>query len=335
MGGRVARRRHGIGMSSCEDRGASTTAEGRGQPHEWLRLLRLSHWPKNAIVFPALVLAGRSGEGPLWVQALWGFAAFCLASSAIYAFNDHRDREDDRRHPRKWHRPLASGRLSARAVLRVAGLLAALGLLAGLAAPWPLRLAGGVALYLLVNLAYSLGLKQFPVLDVTCIAAGFVLRLLAVLGLPGGAADVLLLGSVFALCLFAAVSKRITDAVCVGVSACSIGGPADPSPRGGAGGGSAPVSAAVVTLPWLRGFMVASALLTLGLYGAFLWARAVPCLVPLVTLLPVGYSLVRLARLAISGSSVEPSALLRGEPGLVSAGVIWLALWLWLGIAVG
>ena len=141
-------------------------------------------------------------------------------------------------------------------------------------------------------------------------------------------AEVLLLGSVFALCLFAAVSKRITDAVCVGVSAvpcCSADG----------AGGSAPVSAAVVTLPWLRGFMVASALLTLGLYGAFLWARAVPCLVPLVTLLPVGYSLVRLARLAMGGSSVEPSALLRGEPGLVSAGVIWLALWLWLGIAVG
>lgn len=331
----MARRGHGIAMSSSDDRGLSTAAEGRGRPHEWFRLLRLSHWPKNAIVFPAVVLAGRSGEAMAWVQAVWGFAAFCLASSAVYAFNDFHDQAADRRHPRKCQRPLAAGRLTAAPVLAVSGVLAVCGLLCARAAPWPERLGGWLGLYLLVNLAYSLGLKRLPVLDVTCIAAGFVLRLVAVLGLPGGASDGLLLGSVFALCLFAAVSKRITDAVCAGLSVCPVDGPGAASADGAVRGDGAGLGWASPGLPWLRGFMVASALLTLGLYGAFLWARAAPNPVPLLTLLPVGYSLARLARLAYRGGSVEPAALLRGEPGLVLAGGLWLALWLWAVGAAG
>ena len=114
--------------------------------------------------------------------ALLAFASFSAAASAVYLFNDLRDRERDRAHPLKRHRPLASGRLSP-AVAAVAALL-----LAAAAAAVAVRLgvAFGLALgaYLAINLLYTLALKRLVILDVMAIAAGFLLRVL------GGAAAI-------------------------------------------------------------------------------------------------------------------------------------------------
>ena len=145
--------------------------------HPLIKLLRPHQWIKNGFVFVGL-LFGHAWHDPAKVgMALAAFAAFCLLASAVYVMNDLVDREQDRLHPDKRHRPLASGIVSTPAAV-VTGLACLVG---GLAlaftltgsAPWIF------VAYLLLNAAYSAGLKHVVILDVFLIATGFMLRLLA------------------------------------------------------------------------------------------------------------------------------------------------------------
>lgn len=171
-----------------------------------IRSLRPHQWAKNLFVLAPLVFGHGLLRGDLLLTGLLATASFCAGSSAVYLFNDLRDREADRNHPVKRHRPIAAGTLPASlAVLAAVALLAA----AGGAGAW---LGGGflavLAAYVVLNLAYTLGLKEVVILDVMIVAVGFVLRVLA-----GGAAvgvEVsrwLLLCTIF-LALFLAFSKR-------------------------------------------------------------------------------------------------------------------------------
>jgi 4-hydroxybenzoate polyprenyltransferase len=140
-------------------------------------LARPQQWAKNSFVLTGL-LFGHAWLDPQRVAAaVMATLAFCLASSAVYALNDAADAAQDRRHPLKRTRPVASGALGVGAARAAAALLAAVALAAALAAS-PL-VAGIVALYLGLNAGYTLGLKRVPVVDVFIIAAGFMLRLLA------------------------------------------------------------------------------------------------------------------------------------------------------------
>ncbi|MDD3212624.1 MAG: decaprenyl-phosphate phosphoribosyltransferase [Eubacteriales bacterium] len=145
---------------------------------KYLRLMRMHHYLKNLLVLAPLVFSGRMLEPALLRQTAVGFVAFCLLSSAAYIINDLRDVERDRAHPVKRNRPIASGAVSERS----AKLLAAVLLLAAASLQVFAGLAGmGLAcmlLYLAVNLGYSFGLKNFPIVDIFCLAAGFLLRLL-------------------------------------------------------------------------------------------------------------------------------------------------------------
>ena len=170
-----------------------------------LALMRPHQWLKNVFVFAGLVFSQNWGNGPLLQRILIAFAAFCCVSSFVYILNDWRDRASDALHPRKSKRPLASGALSVPAALALAGLL----LIAGL---W---LAAGnrallwlLGLYVVLNLAYSWRLKHVPVVDVSLIASGFMLRLLAgtlAVGIPPS--RWLLLTGLF-IALFLGFSKR-------------------------------------------------------------------------------------------------------------------------------
>ena len=145
--------------------------------HPLIKLLRPHQWIKNGFVFVGL-LFGHAWHDPATVNmALAAFAAFCLLASSVYVMNDLADREQDRLHPDKRHRPLASGTVSTPAAVMLG--LACLG--GGLALAF--TLAGGApwifVAYLLLNAAYSAGLKHVVILDVFLIAAGFMLRLLA------------------------------------------------------------------------------------------------------------------------------------------------------------
>lgn len=142
----------------------------------WLRLLRPAQWSKNLFVLAALLFSGKATDLAVATDALLAFVAFCLAASAVYAFNDVRDREADRAHPVKRRRPVAAGLISTTYATAAAALLAVAGL--GLAAAVHPGAALWLAAYLVLNIAYSLWLKQVVILDVFAIASFFVIRLL-------------------------------------------------------------------------------------------------------------------------------------------------------------
>jgi 4-hydroxybenzoate polyprenyltransferase len=150
-----------------------------GLLRNWIALCRPQQWSKNVFVLAPLLFSEsvlrNTGQA---VQALAAFVCFCLASSAVYVLNDWFDVESDRAHPRKRHRPLASGSVTATgAIGLIALLLVGEAGLAWTALPPPFWLIGG--LYLVNSLLYCTWLKHHVIVDVMVIAIGFVLRLLA------------------------------------------------------------------------------------------------------------------------------------------------------------
>jgi decaprenyl-phosphate phosphoribosyltransferase len=141
-----------------------------------ITLMRPHQWLKNVFVFAGMVFSQTWSNGPLVHRILLAFAAFCCASSLVYILNDWRDRASDALHPVKSKRPLATGAVSVPAALALAGLLFVVGLWLAADNRVLLMLLG---LYIALNLAYSWRLKHVPVVDVSIIATGFMLRLLA------------------------------------------------------------------------------------------------------------------------------------------------------------
>lgn len=139
--------------------------------------LRPRQWVKNLFVAAALVFAKKLTDPALALRTGLAVLAFCLLSGAVYAFNDVRDLEADRRHPIKRHRPIAAGALDQRLALWLAAGLAAAALAGCAIIGW--KLAAAAAGYGTIHLGYSLGLKRIAFLDVLLIAGGFLLRVWA------------------------------------------------------------------------------------------------------------------------------------------------------------
>ncbi len=173
---------------------------------DYFQLARPHHWVKNAFVLTGLLFGHVAGDPARVAAALAVTAAFCLVSSAVYALNDVFDRDSDRAHPDKAGRPVARGAITPRAALAFATLLAFAGLTLGAwAGP---RAAAILAAYAAVNVAYSMGLKRVPVLDVAVIAAGFLLRILAGTAGIGIEPSRWLLACALLLTLFLGFAKR-------------------------------------------------------------------------------------------------------------------------------
>ena len=145
-------------------------------PFAFIKLLRPQQWLKNCFVFAGLLFSQLWSDTVFVERVLLAFAAFCLASSLVYIFNDWHDRKQDMLHPTKRNRPFANGSVSGTAgiALAVMLLISTVWLAQG-----NLVLLALLVMYGLLNLAYSLRLKQVPVVDVFIIASGFMLRLLA------------------------------------------------------------------------------------------------------------------------------------------------------------
>lgn len=170
-----------------------------------IRLMRPHQWLKNAFVFAGLLFSQSWQDGPLALRVFFAFAAFCCFSSMVYIINDWHDRAGDALHPAKRHRPMATGVVAAPAALVLAGLLLVAGLWLAAGNRTLLVLLG---MYVALNMAYSWRLKQVPVVDVSIIATGFMLRLLAgtlAVGIPPS--RWLLLTGIF-LTLFLGFCKR-------------------------------------------------------------------------------------------------------------------------------
>jgi len=146
-------------------------------PLELIRLMRPKQWVKSLFVFVGLLFGHAWGDASVVWRVFAAAGGFALVSSCVYILNDIADREADRRHPVKRNRPLAKGVVSLNAAVVLALVVGTLGGVLGYYAS-PL-VAILLALYGLMNIAYSLGLKRVVILDVFIIAAGFMLRLLA------------------------------------------------------------------------------------------------------------------------------------------------------------
>lgn len=172
-----------------------------------LRLTRPEQWLKNLAVVPLALLDTRSWSAGALRDTAEAVLAFTLMSAFIYVVNDLKDKDRDRRHPVKRHRPIASGQVGTALAGTLAGLLlAAVALLVaatgGIATGWP------VLAYLVVNIAYTAGLKHVPLVDVFCVATGFVLRLVQGYLALGKEPSQWLELCVFAFCLLLIIGKR-------------------------------------------------------------------------------------------------------------------------------
>src|SRR3954470_3152162 len=189
-----------------------TGARRRSQAFALLVAMRPPEWIKNLLVFAGLLFSQKLKQGPQVVEATITFIAFCAISSAGYLVNDLRDAPLDRRHPEKRHRPIASGELSERVAAIAAIVLAAIGI--GISFAWvEPGVAGFVALYGLITVAYSLILKRLVIIDVMTIASLFILRVVAgAVAVEAHASEWLLLCTAM-LALFLGFTKRRQEAM--------------------------------------------------------------------------------------------------------------------------
>jgi decaprenyl-phosphate phosphoribosyltransferase len=175
----------------------------------YLRLLRVSHWSKNLLMFLPVFFSGNLLSTPNLVSLTAGFLCFSFLASAVYIINDFRDLDFDRSHPEKMNRPIAAGKISANLAVFIA-VVSAIGSLSGayfLGENFLIILAS----YLIINLLYSAGLKHVPVVDITMISLGFICRVLA----GGVLAEVLvshwIIIMTFLLSMFLGFAKRRDD----------------------------------------------------------------------------------------------------------------------------
>lgn len=176
---------------------------------ELIKAARPVHWTKNFALFAAIFFSGGLTSNALIANVIGAFVAFSIATSATYLFNDIFDARFDRLHPFKKFRPIASGKLPISLAFIFAGLLALLAIyIASFYNPlFFISLTG----YLLLQVSYSLGLKNIPIIDILIIASGFVLRVYAGAFVIDAHLSVWFLLCVISVALFLASGKRRSE----------------------------------------------------------------------------------------------------------------------------
>ena len=143
----------------------------------YIKLMRVHHYIKNFLVFAALICNGQLFCFDKLSAELAGFVAFCMVSSVVYIINDVRDAEKDRQHPTKRMRPIAAGMVSVKSAWMLAAVLLLIAVICNCLV-FHVTATILLALYLLLNVAYSFGLKNIPIVDITILVAGFLIRIL-------------------------------------------------------------------------------------------------------------------------------------------------------------
>jgi decaprenyl-phosphate phosphoribosyltransferase len=283
-----------------------TTTHGAAPAPGLLTALRPRQWAKNALVLAPLLPAARSVDLDALTGAAVAFAVFCAASSAVYLVNDLCDREADRAHPLKRNRPIASGVVSPSTATVTAGVLLASALL--LAAGRGPGLVLVLLAYVGVQVAYCLGLKHEPVLELASVTSGFLLRAVA-----GGVAAGIPLSHWFLLTagfgsLFVAAGKRYGEAL-----------------RGERTGCSVRQVVAAYSTTYLRFVWTLAATVVVAMYAQ--WAtevhRSTGSVWSLVSTVPFVLAVLRYAVLVDAGEGEEPETAVLGNPALLSLGALW------------
>ena len=174
---------------------------------QYLKLMRVHHYIKNLLVFAALGCSGQLLRSDRLVSGIIAFIAFCMMSSFIYVLNDIRDREKDRKHPTKCRRPIAAGTVSVENARKLAGFLLAIALICNGLVYHPVSTLL-LALYLILNMAYSFGLKNYPLVDISILVSGFLIRMVYGAVLTGITISNWLYLTVIALSFYFALGKR-------------------------------------------------------------------------------------------------------------------------------
>ena len=269
----------------------------------YLKILRPQQWLKNLMLLFPPFLGGVMLKSGLASQALLPLSAFCLASSGTYIFNDILDGDRDALHPAKCLRPIPSGQIGKPVAIAYAFLILAAAILLAALVSRPFLLL--LLCYLAISAGYSLGLKGQPIVDIFCIAAGFVLRLQA-----GGVAfgvrisDWLFL-SVFLLAVFLSTGKRLCEKTTLGDN-----------------GGSHRESLLLYPPGLLEGTMYMTGASVLVTYAMYVIHR--PVLVYTVPLCTFG--LLRYMLLVKSNRYGDPTESLLKDFPLCVVGLLWVAL---------
>jgi decaprenyl-phosphate phosphoribosyltransferase len=175
----------------------------------FIKLIRVNNWIKNLFVFFPILFSANLDSGALFLNSTLAFLAFCFTSSFVYIINDIKDLEQDRSHPVKRNRPIASGKISIPAALGVAAAMVTAGfsIMLSLSA----ELVYLLLFYVLLNVAYSFYFKHISIIDCICVSIGFVLRIEAgclAIDVPPSS---WILAVTFFLALYLAFSKRKSE----------------------------------------------------------------------------------------------------------------------------
>ncbi len=271
----------------------------------WVRAVRVRQWPKNLLVFGAPAAAGALADSAVLSRVALAALAFCLLSSGAYLLNDLRDAPEDRRHPVKRHRPIASRTIVPGQALAAAAVAIGAGL--GLSA-----LLGGASLavagsYALLNFSYTTWLRRIAIADIAAIAGAFVIRAAA----GGIAAGVPISRWFFVVvsfaALFVAAGKRYADFL-------------DPN-----AGGSRQVLADY-NADFLRMVIGVASAVALGAYclWAFQTAGAAAIGWREATIVPFTIALLRYGLLVTGGRGGAPEEIMLGDRFMQLTGLAWL-----------
>jgi 4-hydroxybenzoate polyprenyltransferase len=307
------------GPTTEAGREPATSRTSRSPALALLVAMRPPEWIKNLLVFAGLLFSGKLDEGPQLVDATLAFAAFCAISSAGYLFNDLRDAPFDRLHPEKRHRPIASGALSRSAAWVAAGGLAGIGV--GVAFLAGAEVAGFVALYGVVTVAYSLLVKRLVILDVMTIASLFILRVVAgAVAVEAHASEWLLLCTAM-LALFLGFTKRRQEAM----SEESMAAASSSATPGAAGSQVTRPVLEHYSLPFLDqmvSMVTAASIISYAIYAVnspLIGSRM------LATAPSVLYGIFRYLYLIYDRKDTRSTAaILTADPGMIFAGVTWV-----------
>ena len=174
---------------------------------KYLKLMRVHHYIKNGLIFAALACSGQLFNPQKLLACMAAFVAFCMVSSVVYIINDLRDAEKDRNHPTKCKRPIAEGSITPKEAGFVILLLTVIASICNYFV-FDLIATSLLILYFAMNLLYSLGLKNIPILDITILVSGFFIRVLYGALITGIAISNWLYLTVFAVSFYFALGNR-------------------------------------------------------------------------------------------------------------------------------
>jgi len=275
---------------------------------DYLNILRPKQWLKNLMLYFPAFLGGTLFSAESALRLLPAFAAFCLVSSATYVGNDFFDRENDRHHPEKRRRPIASGRVTAATASGIIILLTLGGLL--LARMVSVSFLLLLAAYLTVSTAYNIKLKHIVLVDIFCISAGFLLRLQAGGVVSGVAISEWLFLSVFLLSVFLSTGKRLSEKQSLGTGAVHHRKALEGYPRG-----------------FLEGAMYMTGGTVLVTYTMYVLSRHSQLLIYSVPLCCFG--LLRYMLRILAGKGGDPTDSLTRDLPLLLVGAAWVCLVGW------